>query len=38
MAAASVADYHVPPCVDAPATPERVLMAIERMRAVERKG
>ncbi|MEK1891921.1 MAG: xanthine dehydrogenase molybdopterin binding subunit [Rhizobium sp.] len=38
MAVASVADYHVPPCIDAPATPERVLMAIERMRAVERKG
>ena len=32
MAAASVADYRVPPRIDAPATPERVLMAIERMR------
>ncbi|MBP7000973.1 MAG: xanthine dehydrogenase molybdopterin binding subunit [Amaricoccus sp.] len=33
MAAASVADYKVPPRMDAPATPERVLMTIERLRA-----
>ena len=33
MAVASVADYRVCPRLDAPATPERVLMAIERMRA-----
>ncbi len=33
MAAASVADYRIPPRIDAPATPERVLMTIERMRA-----
>ncbi|MDP9811415.1 xanthine dehydrogenase molybdopterin-binding subunit B [Rhizobium tibeticum] len=38
MAVASVADYHVTPCIDAPATPERVLMAIECMRAIERNG
>ncbi|MCF3641078.1 xanthine dehydrogenase molybdopterin binding subunit [Rhizobium sp. TRM95111] len=37
MAAASVADYTLPPRLDAPATPERVLMAIERLRA-QRKG
>jgi xanthine dehydrogenase large subunit len=34
MAVASVADYEVCPRLDAPATPERVLMAVERMRAV----
>lgn len=33
-AVASVADYKVCPRLDAPATPERVLMAVERMRAV----
>ncbi|SEH69650.1 xanthine dehydrogenase large subunit [Rhizobium tibeticum] len=38
MAAPSVAVYHVPPCIDARATPERVLIAIECMRAIERKG
>ncbi|WEX91204.1 xanthine dehydrogenase molybdopterin binding subunit [Sinorhizobium garamanticum] len=32
MAAASVAGYRLPPRIDAPATPERVLMAIERLR------
>ncbi len=32
MAVASVADYKVAPRLDAPATPERVLMAIERLR------
>jgi xanthine dehydrogenase large subunit len=32
MAVASVADYRVCPRLDAPATPERVLMAVERMR------
>ncbi len=34
MAVASVADYKVCPRLDAPATPERVLMAVERMKAV----
>ncbi|MBA3324998.1 MAG: xanthine dehydrogenase molybdopterin binding subunit [Rhodobacteraceae bacterium] len=33
MAAASVADYRIPPRMDTPATPERVLMTIERLRA-----
>ncbi len=32
MAAASVADYRIAPRMDAPATPERVLMTIERLR------
>lgn len=32
MAVASVADYRVCPRLDAPATPERVLMAIERLK------
>jgi xanthine dehydrogenase large subunit len=32
MAVASVADYRVDPALDMPATPERVLMAVERMR------
>ena len=31
MAVASVADYRVCPRLDAPATPERVLMAVERL-------
>jgi xanthine dehydrogenase large subunit len=31
-AVASVADYKICPQLDAPATPERVLMAVERMR------
>jgi xanthine dehydrogenase large subunit len=34
MAVASVADYTVCPRLDAPATPERVLMAVERMKQV----
>jgi len=34
MAVASVADYRVCPRLDAPATPERVLMAVERMKMV----
>jgi xanthine dehydrogenase large subunit len=34
MAVASVADYRVCPRLDAPATPECVLMAVERMRVV----
>ncbi|ANM11688.1 MULTISPECIES: xanthine dehydrogenase molybdopterin binding subunit [unclassified Rhizobium] len=34
MAVASVADYKVCPRLDAPATPERVLMAVERMKRV----
>jgi len=32
MAVASVADYRVCPKLDAPATPERVLMAVERLK------
>jgi xanthine dehydrogenase large subunit len=32
-AVASVADHKVCPRLDAPATPERVLMAVERVRA-----
>tara|TARA_R100000687_G_C6407151_1_gene144684 strand:- start:151 stop:891 length:741 start_codon:yes stop_codon:yes gene_type:complete len=32
MAAASVADYKIAPRMDAPATPERVLMTIERIK------
>ena len=32
MAVASVADYRVCPRLDAPATPERILMAVERLR------
>ena len=32
MAVASVADYREFPRLDAPATPERVLMACERLR------
>ena len=32
MAVASVADYRLCPRLDAPATPERVLMAVERLR------
>ncbi|MDR6634943.1 xanthine dehydrogenase large subunit [Phyllobacterium sp. 1468] len=34
MAVASVADYRISPRLDAPATPERVLMAVERLRSV----
>lgn len=34
MAVASVADYRHCPRLDAPATPERVLMAVERLRAM----
>ncbi|MBL8583650.1 MAG: xanthine dehydrogenase molybdopterin binding subunit [Rhizobiaceae bacterium] len=37
-AVASVADYRVCPRLDAPATPERVLMAIERLRAGNQAG
>jgi xanthine dehydrogenase large subunit len=33
MAVASVADYRIAPQLDAPATPERALMAIEQLRA-----
>jgi xanthine dehydrogenase large subunit len=32
MAVASLADYRVAPRLDMPVTPERVLMAVERMR------
>jgi xanthine dehydrogenase large subunit len=32
MAVASVADYKVPPNLDMPVTPERVLMGVERMK------
>ncbi len=35
MAVASVADYRISPRLDAPATPERVLMAIERLKSRE---
>ena len=35
MAVASTADYSVCPRLDAPATPERVLMAIERLRGAK---
>ncbi|KQS83164.1 MULTISPECIES: xanthine dehydrogenase molybdopterin binding subunit [unclassified Rhizobium] len=38
MAAASVAEYRIAPRLDAPATPERVLLAIERMRRAARNG
>jgi xanthine dehydrogenase large subunit len=34
MAVASIADYAVCPRLDAPATPERVLMAVERLKAM----
>ena len=34
MAVASIADYQVSPQLDAPATPERVLMAVERLKAM----
>ncbi|MBR0554686.1 xanthine dehydrogenase molybdopterin binding subunit [Ciceribacter sp. L1K23] len=34
MAVASVADYKVCPKLDAPATPERVLMAVERLKTL----
>jgi len=34
MAVASIADYQVSPQLDAPATPERVLMAVERLKAL----
>ncbi|WP_377296418.1 xanthine dehydrogenase molybdopterin binding subunit [Rhizobium sp. SGZ-381] len=34
MAVASIADYTVCPRLDAPATPERVLMAVERLKAL----
>ncbi|MGI2031441.1 xanthine dehydrogenase molybdopterin binding subunit [Rhizobium panacihumi] len=34
MAVASIADYAVCPKLDAPATPERVLMAVERLKAM----
>jgi xanthine dehydrogenase large subunit len=34
MAVASVADYSVCPKLDAPATPERVLMAVERLKGL----
>lgn len=37
MAVASVADYRISPRLDAPATPECVLMAVERLRAADRK-
>jgi xanthine dehydrogenase large subunit len=33
MAVASVADYRICPRLDAPATPERILMAVERLQA-----
>jgi xanthine dehydrogenase large subunit len=36
MAVASIADYKVAPRLDMPATPERVLLAVERMRSGKR--
>ncbi|MCX5494043.1 xanthine dehydrogenase molybdopterin binding subunit [Kaistia dalseonensis] len=36
MAAASVADYRIAPRMDAPATPERVLLTIERLKRLAR--
>jgi xanthine dehydrogenase large subunit len=38
MAVASIADYQVSPRLDAPATPERVLMAVERLKAMAADG
>jgi xanthine dehydrogenase large subunit len=38
MAAASVAEYRIAPRIDAPATPERVLLAIERLRRAAQNG
>ena len=38
MAAASVAEYRIAPRLDAPATPERVLLAIERLRRGAKNG
>jgi len=38
MAVASVADYRFAPRLDTPATPERVLMAMERLKAKARAG
>jgi xanthine dehydrogenase large subunit len=35
-AVASVADHEVCPRLDPPATPERVLMAVDRLRALPR--
>jgi xanthine dehydrogenase large subunit len=32
MAVASVADYRICPRLDTPVTPERVLMAVERLK------
>jgi xanthine dehydrogenase large subunit len=37
-AVASVADHSICPQLDAPATPERVLMEIERLKAVKASG
>ena len=37
-AVASVAGHRIYPALDAPATPERVLMAIERVRALDREA
>ncbi|MDQ2704425.1 MAG: xanthine dehydrogenase molybdopterin binding subunit [Pseudomonadota bacterium] len=37
-AVASVADHRICPRLDAPATPERVLMAVERLKAESAKG
>jgi xanthine dehydrogenase large subunit len=38
MAAASVAEYRIAPRIDAPATPERVLLAVERLRRAAKNG
>ena len=37
-AVASVADHKICPRLDAPATPERVLMAVERLQAEAREA
>ncbi|MCT4656983.1 MAG: xanthine dehydrogenase molybdopterin binding subunit [Cohaesibacter sp.] len=38
MAVASFANYRICPCLEAPATPERVLLAIEEMKARAKEG
>ena len=38
MAAASVAEYRIAPRIDAPATPERVLLCLERLRRAAKNG
>jgi xanthine dehydrogenase large subunit len=38
MAVASVADYRICPRLETPATPERILLAVEHLRQTERSG